>query len=173
MSENTEILGVEKIGQDNSVVQLITTNPNLNYHIVGLPNKSNCDTIQQDDKDWIDKSMVDYNFPIPNQVLKKWLEVNKSRNLNQELDIEQYKKKGLPLSFLEIKCVEEGTNWYLQNRQDLPKGLAPLLSRYMFGDLKKYNRQQLRLLRRQREKKKKKKKEGLKIDKGQYTINFA
>jgi len=43
----------------------------------------------------------------------------------------------------------------------------------MFGDLKKYNRQQLRLLRRQREKKKKKKKEGLKIDKGQYTINFA
>jgi hypothetical protein len=169
-----QILGIGDLG-DNNVFQLITTNPKLDYHIVGMPNKKNVETIHQDEeKNYIDKELVDYNFPVPDATLKKWLEINKSRGLNQDEDIEKIKKAGLPLSFLEISNVEEGTNWYLNHRPDLPDGLAPLFSRYMWGDLKKYNRQQLKLLRKKRDKDltKKKKDPSFKIEQGTYQISF-
>ena len=169
-----QILGVGDLG-DGNVFQLITTNPKLDYHIVGMPNKKVGDTIHNEPENYIDKDMVDYNFPIPDATLKKWLEVNKSRGLGQDQDIEKYKKAGLPLSFLEISNIDEGTDWYLNHRPDLPDGLAPLFSRYMWGDLKKYNRQQLKLLRKKRDKDltKKKKDPSFKIEQGSYTISFV
>ena len=96
-----KILGVGDLG-DGNVFQLITTNPKLDYHIVGMPNKDNAQTITNEPNDYIDKDMVDYNFPVPDATLKKWVEINKARGLGQEEDIEKYKKAGLPLSFLEI-----------------------------------------------------------------------
>tara|TARA_R110000744_G_scaffold73635_2_gene147395 strand:+ start:2065 stop:2583 length:519 start_codon:yes stop_codon:yes gene_type:complete len=169
-----KILGVGDLG-DGNVFQLITTNPKLDYHIVGMPNKDNAQTITNEPNDYIDKDMVDYNFPVPDATLKKWVEINKARGLGQEEDIEKYKKAGLPLSFLEISNVEEGTDWYLNHRPDLPDGLAPLFSRYMWGDLKKYSRQQLKLLRKKRDKDltKKKKDPSFKIEQGSYTISFV
>ena len=171
-----EILGVVPVGEDQNVFQLITTNPKLDYHIVGLPNRQVCATINNEQTEYIDSSLVDYNFPIPDSTLKKWIEVNKVNKLDKEDDIDKIKKAGLPLSFLEIKSVEEGTSWYEAHRPDLPEGLAPLFARYMWGDLKKYNRQQLKLLRKKRDKDvKKKKKEDphFKIEHGLYNISFA
>lgn len=47
----------------------------------------------------------------------------------------EFEKKGLPLSFLNVRTVDEGEQWYRENTR-YPNCLLPMLARYQWGDLR-------------------------------------
>ena len=75
------------------------------------------------------------------------------------------------LSYLSVKSVEEGIEWYKKEFPKLPDELIPMMSRWNFGDLKDETKKSVRN-NRKKNKKKELKQSGLKIVNKPILISF-
>jgi len=73
------------------------------------------------------------------------------------------------LSYLSVKSVEEGINWYRNQFPKLPEELLPLMSRWNWGDL---NNETKKSIKNKRKKQAKKQKPTFKIEQKPVVITF-
>ena len=73
------------------------------------------------------------------------------------------------LSYLSVKSVEEGIEWYRKEFPKLPEEILPLMSRWNFGDLKDETKKSIK---NKRKKINKKQKPVFKIEKKPVVITF-
>jgi|TARA_R110000868_G_scaffold403793_2_gene681380 hypothetical protein len=100
-------------GLKPSVVGKINSeNPQMDYSFVSFDKVEKKEPIE-----YLDKNKVDYDINV----------TDGSGN-----------KKIIPQSFLMIKEgeIEKGKNWYLNHDPKLPEGIAEMMARYNWGDLK-------------------------------------
>ena len=68
------------------------------------------------------------------------------------------------LSFLNVKTIEEGIEWYRKLDNKIPEELLPIMARWQWGDLSKITKKQVKNENKKLKKKKKKEdKRGIKI----------
>lgn len=60
------------------------------------------------------------------------------------------------LSFLTVKTVEEGVEWYREYDPKIPEDLLPVMARWSFGDLSSITKKQIKNEKKKEKKKKKK-----------------
>ena len=109
---STMILGTGNV--PTIVGRTNTPNESMNYNFVSFKEIHKKEPIE-----YLDEKKLDYTIHNPNKDDSKL-------------------KEDMPISFLEIKEgeVEKGKEWYLQKDPKLPDGIAELMSRYNWGDLK-------------------------------------
>ncbi len=73
------------------------------------------------------------------------------------------------LSYLSVKSVEEGINWYRNQFPKLPEELLPLMARWNWGDL---NNETKKSIKNKRKKQTKKQKPTFKIEQKPVVITF-
>jgi GTPase involved in cell partitioning and DNA repair len=81
----------------------------------------------------------------------------------------EMKDKQKTLSYLSVKSVEEGIEWYRKEFPKLPEELLPLMSRWNWGDL---NEQTKKSVKNKRKKNNKKEKPTFKIERKPVVITF-
>jgi len=73
-----------------------------------------------------EKEMTDlekYDYELPAEIL------NEKRTDGKDIH-----KKGLPISFIQIKSEEEGIEWYKIHYPKIPDDLLPIIARYHWGE---------------------------------------
>ena len=93
---------------DGNISVGVCSDPKLEYEFVLDP------TTVTNDVEWLDTTRVDYNLVLPG---------HKGTYL-EEL--------GVPLSFLDIRTVDEGIQWYSEHT-DMPDCMLPYLAEYHWG----------------------------------------
>jgi hypothetical protein len=93
---------------DGNISVGVCSDPKLEYEFVLDP------TTVTNDVEWLDTARVDYNLVLPG---------HKGTYL-EEL--------GVPLSFLDIRTVDEGIQWYNEHT-DMPDCMLPYLAEYHWG----------------------------------------
>jgi hypothetical protein len=93
---------------DGNISVGVCSDPKLEYEFVLDP------TTVTNDVEWLDTARVDYNLVLPG---------HKGTYL-EEL--------GVPLSFLDIRTVDEGIQWYSEHT-DMPDCMLPYLAEYHWG----------------------------------------
>ena len=79
---------------------------------------------------------------------------------------------GVPSSYLNIRTVEEGTEWFARNTK-YPEMVCEMLARYEFGDLKDMTAKEFRNLKKRTTKKQKAKcPQHLQVKKGKFLVHF-
>ena len=108
----------------------------------------------KDPFEYIDESKLDYDIALPEGETKH--------------------KKSLPISFMSIKEgeVEKGKEWYMNYDPKLPEGIAELLARYNWGDMKYMTKKSAKNQRKKNVKKGKKEGIELRIKKGEHILHF-
>jgi hypothetical protein len=78
------------------------------------------------------------------------------------------------LSYLQVKSVEEGVEWYRKLDPKIPDDLLSLMSRWSFGDLSKVTKKDIKNKRRKAKKKGEKDPYfgKITIDKGEHIVKF-
>eukprot|EP01050_Picozoa_sp_SAG11_P039598 SAG11_NODE_16740_length_538_cov_114.118451_1_plen_133_part_10 len=113
--------------QDMSAAQMVCSDNKMAYEIVPSENMNSEDFLDvgsvNKETEWISPSLVDYNFVLKGK------------------DPEEL---GVPVSFLQIKSIDEGEQWYRENTK-LPESMIHYVARYHWGDglvspIKKKNR---------------------------------
>eukprot|EP01048_Picozoa_sp_COSAG05_P021674 COSAG05_NODE_4067_length_1689_cov_0.811950_1_plen_157_part_00 len=101
---------------DMTCALMVCSDSKLNYEIVPKANMYSDDFIgvgsADQETEWISPDRVDYNF------------------LLEGRDPEEL---GVPVSFLQIKTIEEGEEWY-RNHTKLPESMIHYVARYHWGD---------------------------------------
>jgi len=88
------------------------SDPRLEYEIIKDPTK------EEENVEWLDMDRVDYHM---------------SFDAYKGTDLED---KGVPLSFLDVKTVAGGMEWYSKHTQ-MPDCMIPFLAEYHWGDTEK------------------------------------
>jgi len=78
---------------------------------------------------------------------------------------------GLPMSYLQIKTVEEGTVWYQANTK-YPDEVCEMMAKYEWGDLRRTTKKEFKNLKKKTAKKKARKHGGLTIKYGAVELPF-
>ena len=100
--------------------------------------------------EWVPGSRVDYNLVAPESF--------------------EHKPGGLPMSYLQIKTVEAGTEWYKANTK-YPDEVCEMMAKYEWGDLKYTTKKEFKNQRKKTERKKNKPL-GLTVKKGPVVLPF-
>jgi hypothetical protein len=79
--------------------------------------------------------------------------------------------KGLPMSYLQVKTVEEGVDWYMQFER-YPKEVAEMLARYEWGDLSYTTPKEFRNQKKRAKKKAAKPPPHLVVKRGKFLVHF-
>ena len=90
---------------DGNISVAVCSDPKLEFEIVLDP------TNVKEQVEWLDKDRVDYNLVLPE---------------HKDTYLEEI---GVPLSFLEVRTVEEGIQWYSEHT-DMPDCMVPYLAEY-------------------------------------------
>lgn len=157
---------LEKNEYNHKVAELIM-GTNMKPMVVGkvdMPNKClSYDfvdfgrVVKKDPLEYLDPAKLDYLVPNPDK------EKNKM-------------KEDMPISFLEIKEgeVEKGKEWYMKRDPKLPDGIADLMARYNWGDIKYMpNKNCFKKAQKKAEKKGKDILDSkIKIKKGEFLVKF-
>tara|TARA_R110000796_G_scaffold127646_3_gene243076 strand:+ start:4106 stop:4717 length:612 start_codon:yes stop_codon:yes gene_type:complete len=151
----------------NEKVSNIIMGTNMIPRVVGkvnMPNPSLC-------YDFVDFGKIDKKDPI------EYINPDKLDYLIPNPDKEKNKlKEDMPLSFFEIKEgeVEKGKEWYMKRDPKLPDGIAELMARYNWGDIKHMpNKNCYKNAQKKAEKKGKDILDGkLEIKKGNFLVCF-
>jgi len=147
---------------DNGAIttKIINTRDNKLNYIVG--------EIPEDNKSvkWVGDK-VDYGIDFPK------LEPEPENNAITDF------KNGLPdtrknLSFLQVKSIEEGIEWYRNLDPKIPEELLPLFARWNWGDLSTLTKKQVKNEHKKAVKKGKKKGEinSIKINRQPFVVEF-
>jgi len=123
------------------------------YDFVSFKNIETTDPIE-----YIDKSKIDYIIHNPNK---------------EECKL----KEDMPMSFMEIEegDVESGKDWYLHRDPKLPEGIAELLARYNWGDLKTmpHNKQYKNAQKKAKKRGKDIMDTSFKMERGDFVMDFS
>lgn len=141
---------MNKLNDVNIKKMLYTDNSKCNY-ICGFDDQPK---IIAENKKYIGINDVDY-------VIKQPEEIKEEINLNED--------KQKKLSYLSVKSIQEGINWYRNEFPKMNEELLPLLSRWNFGDL---NNETKKSIKNKRKKEKKKEKPIFKIEHRPIVITF-
>eukprot|EP01047_Picozoa_sp_COSAG01_P047058 COSAG01_NODE_4462_length_5001_cov_1.631654_5_plen_157_part_00 len=102
--------------QDMSSAQMVCSDDKMSYEIVPSENMYSDDYIDagsvNHETEWFHPSLVDYNFVLEGR------------------DPEEL---GVPASFLQIKSIDEGEQWYREHTK-LPESMIQYVARYHWGD---------------------------------------
>ena len=123
---------------------------------------------------------MNYDFVSFKKIQKKetmeYLDPNKIDYLVYNPNKENCKlKEDMTISFLEIEegQIEKGKNWYLQRDPKLPDGIAELMARYNWGDLKHMpNNRQYKVKQKKLQKKGQDILGGVEVKKGNFLVSF-
>lgn len=103
---------------------------------------------------YISGDKVDYEVPVPDNLKHKH-------------------KESLPLSYLQIKSLDEGESWYEKRFPELPDELYPLMARYSFGDLSYLTKKEMeKIARKSRKKQMKQEHDKVHFKQGDVTVVF-
>ena len=135
MTRQVQVQGVVN-SSDNKQALILTDDHKSSYTLVNPEFASDYNPTVID---WVDPSLVDYNFGGANESLSA------------------SSAAGLPLSFLQVATVEEGSAWYARNTR-YPDLVCDMLAKYQWGDLrhttpKEFRNQKKKQKKRQRAKK--------------------
>ena len=112
---------------------------------------------KKDPLEYIDPTKIDYIIHNPNK---------------EECKL----KEDMPMSFMEIEegDVDRGKEWYLNKDPKLPDGIAELLARYNWGDLKTmpHNKQYKNAQKKAKKKGKDIMDSSLKVEVGDFVVKF-
>jgi hypothetical protein len=78
---------------------------------------------------------------------------------------------GVPSSYLQIKTVEEGADWFSRHTK-YPDMVCEMLARYEFGELKETTTKEFRNIKKRTTKKKAKCPPCLQVKTGKFLVNF-
>tara|TARA_R110000751_G_scaffold12448_1_gene42731 strand:- start:2351 stop:2896 length:546 start_codon:yes stop_codon:yes gene_type:complete len=160
-TEATEVNESSMKVSDGDCLKLNTTDEAVNFDIVsqkikkgGIPMPS-----YQKFNELTPKNKLDY-------------EIAESKD-KKELSIKEFQNRVINeehKSFLEIKNVKDGEEWYRQNFPKVPDELYPIMARWNWGDLKSHTAVSVK----QDIKKKQKKiaKQGFKVQQGNFVVKF-
>ena len=113
---------------------LLTDDDKCNYMCGLEPEPIGNAGLVADNKEYIDINKVDYmlntNITITNTEPEP--ENLEYMEHNNKVEMENKQKT---LSYLSVKSVEEGIEWYRKEFPKIPDELLPLMSRWNFGDL--------------------------------------
>ena len=87
----------------------------------------------------------------------------------EELDIEDKRNS---LSFMNVKNVDEGVEWYRQHFPKVPEDLYPIMARWNWGDLSVLTKKDVKNDKKRVKKGKKPKNCGLEVKKGSFLVEF-
>ncbi|SVD91677.1 uncharacterized protein METZ01_LOCUS444531 [marine metagenome] len=94
--------------------------------------------------EWVSPHKVDLNLMPPD-------------GLQQHYEKSVVKTQGLPMSFLQVQSVEEGTEWYKMNTR-YPDEVCEMLAQYEWGDLRYTTKKEFKNLKKKTHRKKMKQK---------------
>ena len=139
---------------DNQQVHYVASDPKASYTLLNP-------TVPEDYSpaciDWVSPDKVDYNLMPPEQ---------DSRFVDSSV-----KNHGLPLSYLQIQTVEEGSEWYKAHTR-YPDLVCEMLARYEFGDLRYTTKKEFKNLRKKTQRKKSKQSQNLQVKRGPTIVSF-
>ena len=104
--------------------------------------------------EWVSTDHVDYNLVAP-----------------VSLEHRPGGHQGLPMSYLQIKTVEEGTLWYEANTK-YPVEVCEMMAKYEWGDLRRTTKKEFKNLKKKTAKKKAREHGGLTIKYGAVELPF-
>lgn len=133
----------------NLVNMLYTNDFKCNYMCGSSGEEKDLERIQKN-TDIVDFDKIDYE--INNEIEQE--PENNSDLISNTLPGETVEDKTKTLSFMSVKSVEEGIEWYRHNYPKVPEELLPVMARWNWGDLSTMTKKQAK-----NEKKKAKKKE--------------
>ena len=131
IGDKVEVTGVVK-SIDNKQAVYHTSDPKASYTLVN--SEAYGDDYNPSSVEWVDVSLVDYNLMA-----------------SESLDAPRI-AGGLPMSYLQIKTVREGTEWYKQNTR-YPNEVCEMMAKYDWGDLKYTTKKEFKNLRKRVRKK--------------------
>ena len=94
--------------------------------------------------EWVSPHKVDFNLMPPD-------------GLQQHYEKSVVKTQGLPMSFLQVQSVEEGTEWYKMNTR-YPDEVCVMLAQYEWGDLRYTTKKEFKNMKKKAGKKAEKQK---------------
>ena len=144
-----------KVSYVDVIKQIHATDERLNYCFMKKEDIDDPNKVYHE-PEWLDKDRIDYGI-----VMEKGSE--DTDELTGSLD------KTVPASFFTIKTVEEGTDWYLSKKPELPEGVAEIMARYTWGT------KQEKIISKDTKSKKKKKKndDKLEVKHGKFMVDFS
>ena len=137
--------------EDGNNGLLHCTDPKMSYEFVKDADVAD----KEEDPEWLDVSRLDYNMWLPH------------------LQGTEYEDSGLPLSFLQVKTVMEGEQWYRDNTK-MPECMIPYLAEYHWGTSELQLAQERKKVEQAEKRAKKKKKEvpSLSVKRGKFKVVF-
>eukprot|EP01045_Picozoa_sp_COSAG04_P007196 COSAG04_NODE_370_length_15729_cov_5.743506_9_plen_149_part_00 len=129
--EETQVLAVSK-SSDSKQVQYWATDPKAGYTLVH-PEAGDYNPASVE---WVSGDKVDYNLVAPQSFAQK-----------------PGGQAGLPMSYLQIKTVEAGTEWYKANTR-YPDEVCEMMAKYEWGDLKRTTKKEFKNQKKKTAKKK-------------------
>ena len=151
---DVSIVGAAK-SSDNNQVHYVATDPKASYTL------TNSDVSEQYSPaciDWVSPDRVNFNVLPPEDQRDKYKD-------------SMVKHHGLPLSYLQISTVEDGTEWY-KNNSKYPDEVCEMLARYEWGDLKYTTKKEFKNLAKKTTRKKRKAKPTFEVKRGPFVVSF-
>jgi hypothetical protein len=136
-----EIRGVVR-SNDGLQAHYVASDPKASYTLINP--KTDLTKYNPAMVEWVSPERTDYNL-LPPDHLKP--------NYTQSMVANQ----GLPMSYLQVETVEQGTEWYKANTK-YPDEVCEMLAKYEWGDLKYTTKKEFRNLKKKTFKKKQKQK---------------
>ena len=149
-----EIKGAIK-SADNRQVHYVASDDRASYSLL---NPEAMDDYSPACLEWVDPHQLDYNLMPPPEFGEKYEECT-------------VKHKGVPMSYLQIKTVEEGAEWYKATSK-YPDEVCEMLSRYEWGDLKYTTKKEFRNLAKRTKRKRQTSQTRLKVKRGPVVVSF-
>ena len=101
-----------------------------------------------------------------NYAIKQVDDLDKEEDLPVEVD------KRDSLSYMNVKTIDEGVEWYKQNFPKVPEDLYPIMARWNWGDLSNLTKKDVKNDKKRVAKGKKPKNCGFKMEKGNFVVKF-
>ena len=149
-----EITGVVKSADDQQV-HYVASDDRASYSLL---NPDATDDYSLACLEWVDPHHLDYNLMPPLELSEKYEECT-------------VKHVGVPMSYLQIKTVEEGTEWYKATSK-YPDEVCEMLARYEWGDLKYTTKKEFRNLAKKTKRRQQKSQTRLKVKRGPVVVSF-
>ena len=149
MTRQVQVQGVVN-SSDNKQALILTDDHKSSYTLVNPEFASDYNPTVID---WVDPSLVDYGYGSGSEA----------------------QPVGLPLSFLQVATVEEGSAWYARNTR-YPELVCEMLAKYQWGDLKHTTAKEFRNQKKKQKKRQRAKKvagPSLLRARGGFTVTFT
>ena len=146
-----QVLAVTK-SSDGNQANYWATDPKASYTLLS----PDAEDYNPASVEWVSGEKLDYNLVAPESFEKKpgFVKLH----------------GGLPMSYLQIKTVEAGTEWYKANSK-YPDEVCEMMAKYEWGDLSRTTKKEFKNIKKKTQRKKEKG-PGLTIKRGPVVLPF-